>query len=88
MSAVSFEPIYSTEVRVSFWSPQNVVLVTLAIFGVFLGIYYYWQQKSRFCKLGNAIPGPPGIPLIGNVLDVLINPDREYFSNRLKFPIF
>lgn len=32
---------------------------------------YYWQQSTRKFQLGNKVPGPRPIPVIGNALDII-----------------
>lgn len=42
------------------------VFIFLAGIVTILGLYEYWFRSLRTSKLGNQIPGPPTIPILGN----------------------
>lgn len=56
-------------------SVESIGLIWFA-WGVFVSVilisWCYWCN-SRYVRLVNAIPGPKGIPIIGNVLEVNVN---------------
>ncbi|XP_059353317.1 cytochrome P450 4c3-like isoform X2 [Daphnia carinata] len=41
-----------------------------------LAVYYWIWRQSRFVRLINAIPGPDGLPFLGNVLDLNVPNDE------------
>ncbi|KAI9552444.1 hypothetical protein GHT06_022810 [Daphnia sinensis] len=41
-----------------------------------LVVYYWIWRQSRFVRLINAIPGPDGLPFLGNVLDLNVPSDE------------
>lgn len=47
----------------------------LLIFSVIFVLIFIWQQKQAK-KYAN-IPGPPGLPLIGNAIDVFTNNEKK-----------
>lgn len=71
---------------VGFTFPLMLPLIATTIA---LGIAYWWQQNKRLVKMGNLIPGPPTIPLLGNahyvmgkthneIMDVALRLSKEY----------
>ncbi|KAK8397248.1 hypothetical protein O3P69_004746 [Scylla paramamosain] len=50
------------------WVPGSVTLSLLAL----LMLVWYWRRR-RMVRLINKLPGPPGLPLLGNALDVNID---------------
>lgn len=44
-------------------TPIVIPLMTLI---VVLTAVHYWQQQTRLMKMGNKLPGPPALPLVGN----------------------
>nr|CAD7258623.1 unnamed protein product [Timema shepardi] len=49
---------------------MNILLYPLVVISGILFLYHTIQQRSRRFTLGNMIPGPPGLPLLGNALDL------------------
>ncbi|XP_057368149.1 cytochrome P450 4c3-like [Daphnia carinata] len=56
------------------WSPR-LFCTTIA---VLLAVWYWSWSRSRFVRLINAIPGPKGLPFLGNLFDVNIGYDRIF----------
>lgn len=44
------------------------ILATLLVASAVLYAIHYYQTNSRLHKLGDKLPGPPGIPFLGNAL--------------------
>lgn len=57
------ENLVETSARVWYWSPLMVPLLAIT---AGLSVYYFWDQQRRITKMGNAIPGPPTLPFLGN----------------------
>nr|CAD7416185.1 unnamed protein product [Timema poppensis] len=49
---------------------MNILLYPFVVISGILFLYHTIQQRSRRFTLGNMIPGPPGLPLLGNALDL------------------
>ncbi|CAG9861388.1 unnamed protein product [Phyllotreta striolata] len=45
---------------------SSPILLTLLGIISLLTIYHYWFKNQRYVKLGNQMPGPPAVPIIGN----------------------
>ncbi|XP_039277042.1 cytochrome P450 4c3 [Nilaparvata lugens] len=72
------------------FSPILTALVVLLI--VYLAVNYY--KRARLLKLIGLIPGPPGLPLVGNAIEVNVDHDeiferlsgiRQLWGSRLGF---
>lgn len=50
-------------VHVGYTFPLLLPLIATTIGMVLL---YWWQQTKRMVKMGNKIPGPPTLPILGN----------------------
>lgn len=47
--------------------------------------FIYWKVARRhLVELGNKLPGPPTLPVIGNLLTVLGSPHSESLNSRIK----
>lgn len=44
----------------------NSVVIFLVGLSALLVLYQFWFQNLRYVKMGNKIPGPPTIPILGN----------------------
>lgn len=67
----------ASEVHTDIASPFNVFL-SLLLPAVLL-YYVYWRLSRRsMLKLAEKIPGPPGLPIIGNALDFLGSSHSEF----------
>lgn len=50
--------------------------------------YIYWKVSRRhMLKLAEKLPGPPGLPIIGNAMEFRGSSHRKYFENQLKVGI-
>lgn len=49
--------------RAWYYSPIMVPLIGII---AALTVYHWWDQSRRIAKMGNMIPGPPTLPLLGN----------------------
>lgn len=47
------------------WLLTPIVIPLLTVTAVLLALHYY-QQRSRLMKMGNKLPGPKTLPIIGN----------------------
>lgn len=47
----------------TFMSPLLLPLITVV---VALTVVHFWQQTRRERKMGDLIPGPPTLPIVGN----------------------
>jgi hypothetical protein len=47
-------------------STARLIFYPLIFVATALWIYHRWQQQTKFFKLGNKLPGPGPIPIIGN----------------------
>jgi cytochrome P450 family 4 len=46
--------------------------------------YAYWRiSKRHMLELAAKIPGPPGLPILGNALELIGKPHRKYPNNYL-----
>ncbi|XP_037028672.1 cytochrome P450 4g1-like [Bradysia coprophila] len=61
--------------------PLMLPLITAS---VVLSLFYYWMQNRRIAKLGNLIPGPPTLPLLGNAHIVIGKNHNEIMELALK----
>ena len=66
MSSVS-ELFEGSEPKVSSSATFYILLTTTLV----LWFVHWWRQQSHFFKLGNSIPGPSGLPFLGNALIAL-----------------
>lgn len=67
----------ASEVHTDIASPFNVFLSLLL--PAILLYYVYWRLSRRsMLKLAEKIPGPPGLPIIGNALDFLGSSHSEF----------
>lgn len=67
--------------HVSFTVPLVIPWITALISSA---IFFYWHQNKRTFELGNLLPGPPALPLIGNAHYVIgKNHNGEHPHNRL-----
>lgn len=57
------ENLVQSTARVWYYSPLMVPLIAVI---AALTVYHFWDQSRRMAKMGNAIPGPPTLPLLGN----------------------
>nr|AVL92841.1 CYP450 [Locusta migratoria] len=55
------------QVEVAEAQTGSSVLYPFLIVTAILTIIHYWQQNTRYVKLGNKLPGPPALPFIGNL---------------------
>lgn len=53
------------------------LLLTISLLTAALTVYHLANRNSRLGKLINKIPGPKGLPVIGNLLDFLITEGRD-----------
>lgn len=42
------------------------LVVPLIVATISLAVAHFWLEQRRMAKLGNLIPGPPTLPLLGN----------------------
>lgn len=66
MSSVS-DLFEDSEPKVSSSTTFYILLTTTLV----LWFVHWWRQQSHFFKLGNSIPGPSGLPFLGNALIAL-----------------
>ncbi|XP_018327476.1 cytochrome P450 4g15-like [Agrilus planipennis] len=69
------------------WSILQGLFYPLSFILICLALYHYWQQSTRYVRLGRKLPGPKPIPLFGNALEALLmKPDdiAEYVLNKSK----
>lgn len=57
------ETVINATTRSWYYSPLMVPLIAIC---AGLAVYHWWDQSRRMAKMGNAIPGPPTLPLLGN----------------------
>ncbi|XP_059618539.1 cytochrome P450 4g15-like [Phlebotomus argentipes] len=60
---MSVESESMVEGRLAFFSPLMLPLIATTLS---LLLVYMWQQSRRIAKMGNALPGPPTLPFVGN----------------------
>lgn len=65
MSATVGEQIYKPLLASSIFYPL------LAICGI-LTLIHFWQQSLRHVKMGNKLPGPTPLPVVGNALEAFM----------------
>lgn len=65
------------------WLLTPLVLPLISIVA-FLSALHYWQQRSRFVQMGNKLPGPPPLPLIGNSHLILGKSNHEIMNLALE----
>nr|UZE89940.1 cytochrome P450 CYP4G280 [Chrysoperla zastrowi sillemi] len=75
----------SLDENTSSWSVAGATLYGLITSATLLVIYYYWEQNKRFARLGNAIPGPPGVPFLGNALEIFLSTPEELLVKALEY---
>jgi hypothetical protein len=59
------------------------VFLLFVVIAVASLIYIWWIQNfSRFFTLLRKIPGPPGYPIIGNLLEFIATPEEMFKIDR------
>ncbi|KAF8353837.1 hypothetical protein PRIPAC_95460 [Pristionchus pacificus] len=73
--AVGFHASMTDELR--FLNIDGVKMLALALLAVIPLMYYvllpgltFWREYSRQKKIASLVPGPPGLPIVGNMLTV------------------
>ena len=64
-----------TDIVDSFWTDWGSLIFKWLLLVTIPVIYYWLWSRSTFVQLVNAIPGPPSIPFLGNVLDLYVDRD-------------
>jgi cytochrome P450 family 4 len=61
----------------AFWTLTSLLV---GVASILAGMWYYYfrQGRRRLYELAEKIPGPPGIPLIGNALELMGGPNRVF----------
>lgn len=82
MSAAGPEIVTGTVVAAtaSGFSP-TMVFLSLLIPAILLYYVYFQISRRRLVELGNKIPGPPGLPIIGNAHELLGTSDGKRNSD-------
>ncbi|XP_971423.2 cytochrome P450 4C1 isoform X1 [Tribolium castaneum] len=60
---------------------STLLLIFIVILSVIIYIWWY-QNFSRFFSLLNKVPGPPGYPIIGNIIQFLATPEELFKIDR------
>lgn len=60
---MAIQPIETPASHTIFLSPLLIPLIATTIG---LVLFYWYQQSRHLVRLGNLMPGPPTLPIIGN----------------------
>lgn len=71
------EFLEGSETKVSSSTTFYILLTTTIV----LWFVHWWKQQSHIFKLGNSLPGPSGIPFLGNALIALGRTPNGKFSD-------
>lgn len=73
-----------TVIKISSWI--NWYGIPAALIAVILYILHYMQTRSHKALLGNKIPGPPTVPILGNALELIgIRDNMEVFDRAYQY---
>lgn len=46
-------------------------LITFILSSIILIIFFKWMKKSKIDRMIDELPGPKGLPLFGNILEIV-----------------